>query len=56
MVVCFHVPRFELVLAAGRAGALAGRALAIAPLPGCEQCVAVWERAAARQQQADLQA
>ena len=39
MVVCFHVPRFELVLAAGRAGALAGRALAIAPLPGCEQCV-----------------
>jgi len=39
MVVCFHVPRFGLVLAAGRAGALAGRALAIAPLPGCEQCV-----------------
>lgn len=39
MVVCFHVPRFELVLAAGGAGALAGRALAIAPLPGCEQCV-----------------
>ena len=39
MVVCFHVPRFELVLAAGRAGALAGRALAIAPLPGCEQRV-----------------
>jgi protein ImuB len=39
MVVCFHVPRFELVLAAGGAGALAGRALAIAPLPGCEQSV-----------------
>jgi protein ImuB len=39
MVVCFHVPRFELVLAAGEAGALAGRALAIAPLPGCEQRV-----------------
>jgi protein ImuB len=39
MVVCFHVPRFELVLAAGGAGALAARALAIAPLPGCEQCV-----------------
>ena len=39
MVVCFHVPRFELVLAAGGAGALAGRTLAIAPLPGCEQCV-----------------
>jgi protein ImuB len=39
MVVCFHVPRFELVLAAGGAGALAGRALATAPLPGCEQCV-----------------
>ena len=39
MVVCFHFPRFELVLAAGGVGALAGRALAIAPLLGSEQCV-----------------
>jgi protein ImuB len=39
MVVCVHSPRFELALAAGGAGALAGRALAIAPLLGCEQRV-----------------
>src|ERR1700730_790993 len=39
MVVCVHFPRFELVLTAGGAGALAGRALAIAPLLGSEQRV-----------------
>ena len=39
MIVCVHLPRFELVIAAGGAGALAGRALALAPLPGCEQRV-----------------
>ena len=39
MVVCAHLPRFELVVAAGRSQALAGRALAIAPLPGAEQRV-----------------
>lgn len=31
MVVCVHLPRFELLVAAGGAGALAGRALAVAP-------------------------
>jgi protein ImuB len=36
MVVCVHLPRFELTVAAGGAEALAGRALAIAPAPGCE--------------------
>jgi protein ImuB len=39
MVVCAHLPRFELVLAAGGAEALAGRALALAPLLGSEQRV-----------------
>lgn len=39
MVVCVHLPRFELVLAAGGARELVGRALAIAPLPGGEQRV-----------------
>jgi protein ImuB len=39
MVVCVHLPRFELVVAAGGPGALAGRALAIAPLPGGQACV-----------------
>src|ERR1700674_4271964 len=34
MVVCAHLPRFELVVAAGGPEALAGRALAVAPLPG----------------------
>src|SRR3977135_2650056 len=34
MVVCIHLPRFELVIAAGGPKALAGRALAIAPAPG----------------------
>ncbi len=34
MVVCVHLPRFELTVAAGGAEALAGRALAIAPAPG----------------------
>jgi len=37
MVVCIHLPRFELSFAAGGAQALVGRALAIAPLPGGEQ-------------------
>ncbi len=36
MVVCVHLPRFELIVAAGGAEALAGRALAIAPAPGHE--------------------
>jgi protein ImuB len=40
MVVCVHLPRFELVTAAGGPQALAGRAVALAPLP-------VWSRAAA---------
>jgi len=34
---CLHLPRFELVLAAGGARALVGRALAIAPPSGSEQ-------------------
>jgi protein ImuB len=37
MVVCIHLPRFELALAAGGAPALVGRALAVAPLIGSEQ-------------------
>jgi protein ImuB len=36
MIVCLYLPRFELVIAAGGPEALAGRALAIAPLPGGE--------------------
>jgi protein ImuB len=36
MVVCTHLPRFELVVAAGGSQALAGRALALAPQPGGE--------------------
>jgi protein ImuB len=36
MVVCVHLPRFELIVAAGGAEVLAGRALAIAPAPGHE--------------------
>jgi protein ImuB len=36
MVVCVYLPRFELIIAAGGPEALAGRALAIAPLPGAE--------------------
>jgi protein ImuB len=39
MVVCAHLPRFELVVAAGGPEALAGRALAVAPLPGGQACV-----------------
>lgn len=39
MIVCVHLPRFELVVAAGGPQALAGRALAIAPVPGGAQCV-----------------
>jgi protein ImuB len=39
MVVCVHLPRFELVVAAGGSQALAGRALAVAPLLGAEQRV-----------------
>ncbi len=37
MIVCVRLPRFELVLAAGGARELVGRALAIAPSPGSEQ-------------------
>jgi protein ImuB len=36
MVVCVHIPRFELTIAAGGAQALAGRALALAPMAGAE--------------------
>jgi len=39
MVVCLHLPRLELVIAAGGPRALAGRAVAVAPLPGFEQRV-----------------
>jgi protein ImuB len=44
MVVCFYIPRFELVVAAGEGPkiaheTLAGRALAVAPLVGSEQRV-----------------
>jgi protein ImuB len=39
MVVCVYLPRFELVIAAGGAEALAGRPLAVAPLLGTEQRV-----------------
>ncbi len=39
MVVCVHLPRFELVVAAGGPQALAGSALAIAPVPGGAQRV-----------------
>src|SRR5436309_3197808 len=39
MVVCVYLPRLELVVAAGGAGPLAGRPVAVAPLPGCEQRV-----------------
>src|SRR5271155_1492521 len=39
MVVCVHLPRFELVVAAGGPEALPGRAVAVAPLPGSEQRV-----------------
>jgi protein ImuB len=37
MIACVRLPRFELVLAAGGARELVGRALAIAPSPGSEQ-------------------
>jgi protein ImuB len=36
MVVCVHIPRFELTVAAGGAHALTGRALALAPMAGAE--------------------
>lgn len=39
MVVCVHLPRFELVIAAGGPASLAGRALALAPAAGAEQRV-----------------
>src|SRR5271156_1171741 len=39
MVVCVHLPRFELVVAAGGPEALTGRAIAVAPLPGSQQHV-----------------
>lgn len=37
MIVCVLLPRFELTVAAGGPGALAGRAIALAPEPGREQ-------------------
>ncbi|HEX4188005.1 MAG TPA: hypothetical protein VHY83_08925 [Solirubrobacteraceae bacterium] len=37
MVVCVYLPRFELVVAAGGADALAGRSLALAPLLSTEK-------------------
>jgi protein ImuB len=37
VIVCVHYPRFELIHVAGGAQALAGRALALAPVPGSEQ-------------------
>jgi protein ImuB len=39
MVACVYLPRFELVVAAGGSQALAGRALAVAPLLSSEQRV-----------------
>ncbi|HEV2998012.1 MAG TPA: hypothetical protein VGX16_02820 [Solirubrobacteraceae bacterium] len=39
MVICLHLPRFELVTAAGGPAALTGRPLAIAPVPGGERRV-----------------
>src|SRR5271154_7535562 len=39
MIVCVHLPRFELVVAAGGAEALTGRALAVAPQVGAQQRV-----------------
>ena len=39
MVVCVHIPRFALTVAAGGPQALAGRALALAPMAGAELCV-----------------
>jgi protein ImuB len=39
MVVCVYLPRFELVVVAGGSQALAGRALAVAPLLGSDQRV-----------------
>jgi protein ImuB len=39
LVVCLHLPRFELVVAAGGPGALTGRALAVAPQVGSQQRV-----------------
>ena len=39
MIVCIHLPRFELVVAAGGPGALTGRAMAVAPQVGAQQRV-----------------
>ncbi len=36
MIVCIHLPRFELVVATGGSGALASGAIAIAPAPGAQ--------------------
>jgi protein ImuB len=36
MIVCVYIPRFELTVAAGGAQALAGRALALAPMAGAQ--------------------
>jgi protein ImuB len=37
MIVCVHLPRFELALTAGGASALVGRALAVAPPTGSDR-------------------
>lgn len=39
MIVCAHLPRFELVVAAGGPRALAGRALAVAPVASAQATV-----------------
>src|ERR1700704_3581641 len=39
MVICVHIPRFELTVATGGSQALAGRALALAPMPGAQMRV-----------------
>ncbi len=36
MVICIHIPRFALTVAAGGVQALAGRALALAPMAGAQ--------------------
>jgi protein ImuB len=36
MVVCVYIPRFELIIAVGGVQALAGRALALAPMAGAQ--------------------
>ncbi len=52
MVVCVHLPRFELVVAAGASQALAGRALAVAPLGGPSSA---WGRSPGRRKPSGVQ-